>query len=386
MADEDLLLLPQVPEAKPGDPEDVSWALSTAEAMWARGEHAEGVKWIRKAAEAASDAEDDNRALELAKAASELTASITRRSLTAQAEVSSSPPAPSAPTPSASNDAPATPSSKPAASVRPAPPLPASATKGRSAPPLPTSKGKSAPPPAAAATPSASIPPVAPKTSQPPRVSQVPRGAPRPLAVNAPTPMAPPVNSPAAPPVAQPQQPPTVQAVALAAAQSALAAAQSADSLKETRADTKKSKRRSRENIDVDGAPSSRRRSRPDADSTIIGHVKDLTGDASAPPSTKPFDTMLNGPASSRDGDRMTALGAPPRIEHVKNGAPSSSVNQHDPEIRTSQAVRVVVWRDATGVHVAPAGTVVSAITVDAVLVALEPSADLTAWLSERTR
>ena len=43
---------------------------------------------------------------------------------------------------------------------------------------------------------------------------------------------------------------------------------------------------------------------------------------------------------------------------------------------------KIVVWRDANGVHVAPAGTMVSAITVDAVLVALEPSADLTAWLS----
>lgn len=377
MAEEDLLVLPQVPEAKPGDPEDVSWALSTAEAMWARGEHAEGVKWIRKAAEAASDAEDDNRALELAKAASDLTATITRRSLASPAEVISSTAAPSANAAPTSSDAPATSSSKAAASVRPAPPLP---TKGRSAPPLPT-KGKSAPPPAV--TPSASIPPVAPRTSQPPRASQAPRGAPRPLVVNAPTPLAPPVTAPAAP--ATTQQPATVQAVALAAAQSALAAAQSAESLKETRTDTKKSKRRSRENIDVDAAPSSRRRSRPDADPTIIGNVKDLTADASAPPSTKPFDTTLNGPAS-RDGDRMTALGAPPRIEHVKNGGPSSSANQHDPEIRTSQAVRVVVWRDATGVHVAPAGTVVSAITVDAVLVALEPSADLTAWLSERTR
>src|SRR5262249_21115014 len=32
----DPLPLPQVPEPKPEDPEDVSWALSTAEAMWAR--------------------------------------------------------------------------------------------------------------------------------------------------------------------------------------------------------------------------------------------------------------------------------------------------------------------------------------------------------------
>ena len=54
--------------------------------------------------------------------------------------------------------------------------------------------------------------------------------------------------------------------------------------------------------------------------------------------------------------------------------------------IQTTQAVRVVVWRDANGVHVAPAGTVVSAIKIDAVLVVLEEGADLTAWLSQRER
>jgi hypothetical protein len=70
-------------------------------------------------------------------------------------------------------------------------------------------------------------------------------------------------------------------------------------------------------------------------------------------------------------------------------GAPPASrapASLHDPQIQTSQAVRVVVWQDASGVHIAPAGTVVSAITVDAVLVALEPSTDLTAWLSSRVR
>ena len=50
---DDLLNIPQVPDAKPDDPEDVSWALSTAEAMWARGDHSEGIKWVRRAAEAA---------------------------------------------------------------------------------------------------------------------------------------------------------------------------------------------------------------------------------------------------------------------------------------------------------------------------------------------
>ena len=55
-----------------------------------------------------------------------------------------------------------------------------------------------------------------------------------------------------------------------------------------------------------------------------------------------------------------------------------------DSTVKPSQAVHVIVWRDATGVHVAPAGTVVSSITVDAMLVALDPNADLSAWLEAR--
>ena len=88
-------------------------------------------------------------------------------------------------------------------------------------------------------------------------------------------------------------------------------------------------------------------------------------------------------------GDRKTTAFAlpkarPPSVSPPPMRAPSATV--HDPEIQTSQAVRVVVWRDGSGVHVAPAGTVVSSITIDAVLVVLEPSADLTAWLSQRER
>ena len=48
------------PKSKKDDPEDVSWALSTAEAMWNRGERSDAIKWIRKAAEAASEAEADD--------------------------------------------------------------------------------------------------------------------------------------------------------------------------------------------------------------------------------------------------------------------------------------------------------------------------------------
>jgi hypothetical protein len=55
-----------------------------------------------------------------------------------------------------------------------------------------------------------------------------------------------------------------------------------------------------------------------------------------------------------------------------------------EPSLRPSQAMRVIVWRAADGVHVAPHGTHVSAIAVDAVLVALDPTADLAAWLSKK--
>jgi hypothetical protein len=55
-----------------------------------------------------------------------------------------------------------------------------------------------------------------------------------------------------------------------------------------------------------------------------------------------------------------------------------------EPSLRLSQALRVIVWRGPDGVHVAPQGTHVSAIAIDAVLVALDPSADLAAWLSKK--
>jgi hypothetical protein len=63
-----------LPPPKESDPEDVAWALSTAEALWKRGELQDAVNWVRKAAEAASEADADMRVIELAKAASELSA------------------------------------------------------------------------------------------------------------------------------------------------------------------------------------------------------------------------------------------------------------------------------------------------------------------------
>lgn len=64
------------PAPEPGDPEDVAWNLQTGGTMWARGDHHEAVRWLRRAAEAASDAGSDLRAVALARAAADLTAAL----------------------------------------------------------------------------------------------------------------------------------------------------------------------------------------------------------------------------------------------------------------------------------------------------------------------
>jgi hypothetical protein len=88
--------------------------------------------------------------------------------------------------------------------------------------------------------------------------------------------------------------------------------------------------------------------------------------------------------------DEKTRIGVP-AYEASARLASETSVMQRtaepvlrtaEPALRPAQAVRVVVWRALDGVHIAPHGTRVSAISVDAVLVALDPSADLAAWLS----
>jgi hypothetical protein len=76
---------------KPDDPKDVSWGLTTADACWKRGERGDALKWLRKAVEAASEAECDERALELAKVAADLATQIG----------SMAPPPPAAPAPAA---------------------------------------------------------------------------------------------------------------------------------------------------------------------------------------------------------------------------------------------------------------------------------------------
>jgi hypothetical protein len=143
----------------------------------------------------------------------------------------------------------------------------------------------------------------------------------------------------------------------------------------------------------------------PDNEATVIAHVRDVidaSGRSAEEWDAHPTQNLTGDEMENMD--RMTRVAAPPEsipepevtheppVAHLAEPSaprelgrmrgPATTV--HDPEIQTSQAIRVVVWRDATGVHIAPAGTVVSSITIDAVLVALEPTADLTAWLSQQ--
>lgn len=165
-----------IPTPRLDDDEDVHWALSTASALWGRGERTEALKWLRRAAEQASDVNADVRALELFKAAAE----VANR-------VSSTPPlAPaSAPAEATSRPPPAPPARKPGP-----PPVP---------PPRPGSVFP--PPPIAAAS---SMPTTTPVPTRPP---SVPAPPPRPLVPSVPP------GRPAAPQAAMPVRPPPPVAV-----------------------------------------------------------------------------------------------------------------------------------------------------------------------------
>ncbi|MGA2448477.1 MAG: cyclic nucleotide-binding domain-containing protein [Polyangiaceae bacterium] len=64
--------MPGIPPVIPTDAEDVAWALQTADTLWKRAEHVDAIVWLRRAAQSAAEAEDDDRALVLARQAAEL--------------------------------------------------------------------------------------------------------------------------------------------------------------------------------------------------------------------------------------------------------------------------------------------------------------------------
>ncbi|HEY4119565.1 MAG TPA: hypothetical protein VGM56_16970 [Byssovorax sp.] len=129
-----------IPSPAPSDDEEVSWALSTATALWSRGERAEALKWLRRAAEHASDANLDTRALELFKAAADVSTRL-----------SALPPPPATPSSPPPGRASSLPSPPARGSSFPAPPVRASSAPSAPAqsatPPSPPARGSSLPSP-----------------------------------------------------------------------------------------------------------------------------------------------------------------------------------------------------------------------------------------------
>jgi len=369
-----------IPAAAKNDSEDVSWALSTAEAMWSRGDRSDAIKWIRKAVEAASEAQDDDRALELAKAAADLASQV--------GVVQTAPPPPVA--------------AKPSVPPRPAP--------ARSAPPPPPAASRPPPPPTSSrpASPAASQP--APSQPAPPAAKPA---APKPAA---------PLTSPAAPKApAQPRVVGTAQPRPHTTAAGAKAPIPPARPAAGTPAKPGARSRKSQANLEeqakraaelaaqgdptiiqpsiVQPAPpdevtqeiripeGSKRRARASKPSP-----EEVTGEVVHAPVAATTDEMDSWPTQSITGvsfnenDELTRIGEPAYQATAQASAADSTPEpaRADPALRHSQAVRVVVWRGPDGVRVAPYGTTVNAIGVDALLVALDPNADLATWLSRK--
>jgi hypothetical protein len=300
-----------VPTAKKDDIEDVAWALQTAEATWSRGDHADALKWIRRAAEAASEAEKDDRALELAKAAADVASLLADRPTT----------------------------------VIPAPAL--------HVPPPPPFISTAASPP----------PPPSPAAARP--------------ATAAPTPSK--VATTAAPPLPRPgQRGPIPQRVQGPVPASRRGGRRSSPSF-----------------IDdasvIADAPRARRGSTTN-ETKKRGRLSKPAHEEVGPPETARHPPAEGGeqwPTAALIGDdeddgQHTRIGTPAYRESAREASARPPPMGPPAPLQMSQAVRVVVWRAADGVHVAPAGTQVAAIGVEAVLVAMDPLADLAAWLSNK--
>ncbi len=189
--------LPAIFNPEPSDNEDVVSALETADIFWAKGDTGEALRWLKRAADTASDAGDDMRALAIARSVADLKSLPTQAA--AEAPRMSRPPPPSAmprPTPAApsvtgsTSNAPSEasevrrlPTASPggdsgsrvhtsSAPQKMPPPLPPSKSRESTAPTAPSARTPNSPPPAAshlapqAPTPAAShAVPVAPARS-----------------------------------------------------------------------------------------------------------------------------------------------------------------------------------------------------------------------------
>jgi hypothetical protein len=90
-------VMTELPQAESADPDGVQVALRAAHTLWSNGETAESLRWLRRAAETASDEGADLRSLQLAKAAAELRGKLSRGKGAAPDSVSSTGLSPSVP-------------------------------------------------------------------------------------------------------------------------------------------------------------------------------------------------------------------------------------------------------------------------------------------------
>jgi hypothetical protein len=459
-----------IPQPTKEDHEDVSWALSTAEATWNRGDRSDALKWLRRAAESASEAEHDDRALQLAKAAAELASQLDPSTGTSSAPSTRGSGAGNAPPPIARPSMtgrppvpmPGRPSARPSARpsgppVRP-PPVPAVTARAKPSVLPAAGKGPNAPPsPFASTLPSQGVPIRSSLKIPTPTTVSVPSGIPQPAASSskdlspavkasgAGSPAAPraPFQSSAtraamtaskptvrmeavrttaryseAPDVPKQQRPnpsdsskdalalrrPSVSPVPPATSPDVERASRLAQMARSSGDDTATTWTGAEDRPSEPETPESKRGANGNAErgaepkTPPAAGVEDKATSGKHGPTTTRFasnataDEIDEWPTAALNGDELpehafmeeqrTRLDAPAYRDADENAYDGSAiVPPKTGDVRPTQAVRVVVWRAADGVHVAPHGTTVSAISVDAMLVALDPTADLFAWL-----
>jgi hypothetical protein len=393
-----------IPAARKDDTEDVAWALSTAEAMYARGDRGDALKWLRRAAESASEAQADDRALELAKAAADLATLVGPTSSMAPPPVrSSNPPQAGATPPPAVRLPPPAPA--PTIQTPAAPPVPAASLRPMSPPAAPSApapvspRPASAPAPAPSSSPARGVPPAPPSR---PGGGLAPRAPMHPGLT--PTPIAPRVGEGRRARRSRPdiqiartpdEMTQTVQDMAVPLAQPRRRGRASRPALEEITGQVPPPPPSSAPAARALGAAPPPPSSAPAA--RALGAAPPPPPSSSAPLSPLPstvrtedmdaWPTQSLGPGDDLEDapDEKTRIGVPAYEASAKMATEARSTPSLEGEARPrcSQAVRVLVWRTADGVvHVAPHGTRVSAITVDAMLVAIDPDADLAAWLS----
>jgi hypothetical protein len=129
----------------------------------------------------------------------------------------------------------------------------------------------------------------------------------------------------------------------------------------------------------------------PQPDEKTDTHVvTEVTRLDTKPPQHTPTTEAESWPTESMGGEELDALHASEQNvygqERTRIGQPAYRPADPPNErvvFRASQAVHVILWRDADGhLRVAPRGTTVSAVTIEALLVAPSSDVDLLAWLS----